>query len=289
MVYLDKYCRQAKPKPIFSGRQRDGLISRIMDALDDWRFSPFENEGESRHLLRTVLCLDGYSWPIADTEATELVTAGLKRNGAVRPNWSEGQRRYCELRDTCLRCSGALTEGRLFCSTLCAKEHFESKRALGLVNDHEYKRKAYAAMIREGYRQKCISKTAPRECLQCGSEFRVISNSLASKYCSKSCQHESLRRKIERGCEHCGTMFLPKLKTTKFCSLICAGAVISQRQFVGTCQHCECSFIANKAHSKFCGASCRSKAFALRRRAAVIIQFPTIDPAVFDREFQRAA
>lgn len=321
MVYLAR----TKPQPILSGKQRDRIVSHIMDTLDDWRLSPFEYEADCRHVLRVALCLEGHRWPVADAEALAIVRDGLARNGASKPKWDEGQRDRTVSEDYCRYCFNPLSPikletGSRFCGLACATARFDKPNRW---------RDAGAKLAYQEIRK---TQTTPRQCEQCGNTYQVHSESLPTRFCSRICGNASRRTREQIPCEYCATLFLPPSKNSKCCSLACSAAVRKTVSFVKSCAFCECSFVAKSPIAEVCGIRCYnrmttrkkvaarppipaervcccgktfkpktlknihcSKAclnLAWRRDAkakAVILQFPTIDPAVFDREFAMAA
>ena len=60
---------------IFKGEKREAAVGGVLMHLRDWRFSPFEREGECRAGVRSALCLEGHSWHRSDAEAASLVDA----------------------------------------------------------------------------------------------------------------------------------------------------------------------------------------------------------------------
>lgn len=286
MVYLDKFTRKYQPKSIVKGEQRDRLVRSIMDILSDWRLSAFENEGDCRAGLRRGLCLAGHPWGASDLEATSLVEEGLKRNRAVRPSWQEGQWDFTVPEDCCRACHqplGEPTKGKSahFCSVRCAKttllyRQFEH----GWYRDETGKR-AYEVIQR--------ARTTPRTCKQCEKTFRVLHNTDKHQFCSHSCYSASMRIFSNLTCEDCGNSFRPDKEGRKFCSRKCYEAARKEQRHLRQCECCGSSFVTKVSSSRYCSKACISKMYYRRKKAAVILQFPTLSPAVFDQEFAIAA
>ena len=92
--------------------------------------SLFGLEGPLRHGIRSDLCLQGWRWAVADATAKDVVDDALRRVGAVRPRWKEGQPEWTDagvIRDTrlrCAQCDAPLEIGqKAFCSRRCADSH----------------------------------------------------------------------------------------------------------------------------------------------------------------------
>jgi hypothetical protein len=152
----------AKPKRIFRGDRRKHLVWKVMDILRDWRFSGFEHEGSCHHGIRSALCLQGYSWRVADAEAEALVAEAVGLLGLDRPTWEQGQPEYVEPRDLCIRCGAPIvgvngaSRAYRFCSEVCARSAREK---------HDFQRRSetdrvYAAAARIIKK----ARTKPRKC-----------------------------------------------------------------------------------------------------------------------------
>jgi endogenous inhibitor of DNA gyrase (YacG/DUF329 family) len=204
-----------------------------MDVLRDWRLSYFENEGMCRAGIRSALCLQGYGWLKSDREAESIVADGLRRLGAVRPTWEQGQREYVDPDDTCKQCAGPLSDEQIahhdrFCSAECAKIAITRRAFENLSTDNAHYRRA-AQIIR-------IAKKPKLTCAQCGNEFQQRGENGKAKFCSESCYQIHVRTKtpdIEKHCAYCGGRFMAKLPTATYCSDSCKtrGAAIRRGVF----------------------------------------------------------
>ncbi|MEQ1405635.1 hypothetical protein ABK249_11890 [Neorhizobium sp. Rsf11] len=335
MAYLDHYLKarnerlanKHKPKAagILKGERRRHVVDEVMDALRDWRFSKFENEGPIRYGLRSALCLDGHRWPLADMEADLLVQEALRRIGAKRPSWAEGQRDYTDPRHTCAWCGQDLPEemtsgarqGR-FCSSLCAKSAIQKRTEEDRYHASRTGTAAYRIIRRE--------KLPLRDCLQCGTAFRPFNyNKADQRFCTHECSQLWSRRIPERECKTCGTPFRPRASSGIYCSIACSvkraaevlpchscgGPVPSRalnakyccnacrvreergkravaranRILEKACAHCGDIFSAKTARAEYCCASCKQLAYYARQRSNVIY----LTAEIFDGWFKRAA
>jgi hypothetical protein len=208
--------------PIYKRDTREHLVNRLFDAMVDWRYSPFENEGPARHALRSALCLQGYGWSRADHEAANLVAEALRRLRAQRPSWEQGQREYLEPRENCRRCGGQLPEEHLrggryiaFCSFVCAKAHY----------------------VQREFEVRATTDAA----------YRAVSHAVTA-----------LSQPV-RKCEHCDRKFQPRRKRDKFCSLGCAAQNRAARKYRSICQCCGSEFEHAQPDTRYCSATCRTK------------------------------
>jgi hypothetical protein len=279
---------------ILKGRRRETAINKVMDILGDWRFSPFEFEGVVRTGLREAFCLSGNEWPAADAEAASLVEESFKRSRAVRPKWIQSQRDYATSQGYCFFCNAQLEGGfksqRKFCSTECANMTLDKwSSAQGKCDDPAYLA-AFYAVNSARYWQKARGKSKPRKCEQCGGQFRVVRDTLESRFCSRPCYHASMRTLYQISCKACGTQFMPYSASSLYCSRSCDREARKDVRHLRQCEFCKLSFMGKTSKTMFCGTKCMGLMRGRRKKAkATIIPFPTISPAVFDQEFARAA
>jgi hypothetical protein len=255
-----------KPKQIFRGKDRDHVVSQIMDVLRDWRQSPFEFEGSARAGLRSSLCMKGHGWSLSDHEAAGIVRDGLRRIGAVRPTYEQGQRYYADPRENCRWCYGPIDEedmsgnrSRLFCSDHCRRAayvHWNMKNAA--KGD---------AMAREAYRSIYQERLPSRDCETCGKSFQPMREKADTRFCSLRCAGEARRADIpERACEQCGTVFRPLSGNAdaKFCGKKCADA--AKRVFQPKpCQMCGTYFIPKREGNIYCSNGCAHRGIRFRQ------------------------
>lgn len=115
------------------GEQRhDSLVDRVCVVIRAEREAgrivvAFNLEGPLRRAIRGSLCREGWGWEAAEAAAKHIVDAGLRRLGAERPSWNEGQQEWTINAGTliertrCVNCGNHLPEGHTkFCGGLCA-------------------------------------------------------------------------------------------------------------------------------------------------------------------------
>ena len=91
-----------------------------------------------------------------------------------------------------------------------------------------------------------------RGCQQCGTLFAPAVKS--RKYCSRECYAASTDQRIERKCEHCGALFKPPnasvaLGRGRFCSHKCLGAA-QRTRIERNCEWCGKSFTTHPSEVK---------------------------------------
>jgi hypothetical protein len=107
------------------------LVARTREAFSDGRITTlFGYEGLQRATIRSVLCLRGVSWAMADQMAAGVVADVLLTLAAKRPTWNEGQPEWTIEggalieRTRCACCHKPLPEERpKFCSDGCKRVH----------------------------------------------------------------------------------------------------------------------------------------------------------------------
>lgn len=282
--------------PVFKGEERKQLISEVMDALKDWRDSPFENEGALRAGMRSALCLMGHAWGPSDAEAAALLTASFQRIGAHRPLWDQGQREYTENDGRCLWCFSEIEQSdwgtkSKFCSPECATQMRTSRggewnqRVSGVARDalRIIKRQAIPqiqclhcntsfrpeSMDRRG-RRFCSPACANRferpsrkaDCQQCKKPF-VMANP-NQRFCSKACSALHLRVLKPKECLHCKTMFRPRSRNASYCTMECRDAAGRPAIYPCECAWCGVQFMGRHSTSKFCSVNHKSMDYQQR-------------------------
>jgi hypothetical protein len=126
--------RKARAPRLTAGR-RKALVERCAAILRAGEPTCFAFEATCRHSLRAGLCLNGWSWARADADAADIVAQSLRRIGAERPAWREGQPRYtqegfCPVERTrCAWCAKPLpAEKFLYCCTTCSQRARQVRR-----------------------------------------------------------------------------------------------------------------------------------------------------------------
>lgn len=79
------------------------------------------------------------------------------------------------------------------------------------------------------------------------------------------------------------------MKVNKFCSRPCYQAARKDQRHLRQCECCGSSFVTKVSTSRYGSKACISKMHYYCKKAAVILTFPTLSPAVFDQEFAIAA
>lgn len=249
------YSKKLKARDRGVRQRREAVTAAVMEILESSWSSKFEYEASCRHGLRSQMCLDGHSWLDADKIAGEIVTEALRRIGAVRPSWQEGQPEWTQYghapveRWQCENCGkpipadrgGIHSRGAKFCSKECYG-WAKSKRA-----------RAMRTSMSDAERAAMRAADARRR--------RDIADEVMTKVC-----------------EHCGEPFRAKLMRHRFCSRGCAARyhkppappkrapVFADR----TCQQCGQTFRTDKPQKVFCSPSCKSNAM----RAALASRLP---------------
>jgi hypothetical protein len=293
MAYLDHLLKARNARllsggKILKGERRQHVVQKAMDLLDDWRVSPWENEGAARHGLRSALCVLGHGWSPADEEAAGVILAALKRLGrSERPSWLEGQPHYLDSYDQCSWCKAPLDDLQVarserFCSTVCAQAAFSRRDYLTHANAD--------AMGRQAYRILQQAKTKPRTCQHCGVTYHAIREGSDQKVCSTRCRDASMRMIPDRQCLNCGCCFRPEKMARMHCSPKCAAEHrFAAARIEKSCACCGVPFAAKISTAMFCSNACKKKRWKARRKTADILQFKPLTPRVFDVLFKRAA
>lgn len=76
-------------------------------------------------------------------------------------------------------------------------------------------------------------ETPPKICITCGLVFNRRQREPLERYadrkcCSRACSTSARVTRHPKGCEVCGTMFVPHTERSKFCSLACAAKAHKQ-------------------------------------------------------------
>lgn len=273
-------------KPILKGAERRSLLSRTVAALRGWNASPFEHEGCCRAALRSTFVLMGHSWARADNEAHNLVSEGLKKIGAIRPNWEQGQREYTISVDNCLWCaceivSSDTSGGRKnrYCSPSCAGMALAYRKVTGESVHLNKSLESASRMVNR-------TKTSVRSCQQCGAHFHPVREASPQIYCSHACRGLARKTVPDRACLHCGELF--KAKNDKvYCSMRCYAAGGRTVEYEKACLWCQEIFTARSPQAGYCCKAHQQNAYRLvqRHKGNVV----TLTPAIFDSWFQEAA
>ena len=236
------------PKQARNKDAREHMIGEAKRLLASGTSSPFEFEGVCRHGIRSGLCLDGFNWQISDDVAAFAVTEALRRMGARRPSWEEGQPEATTAVECCAWCGRELEIGSgrkdRFCDSVCARSYFTHR------TDREG-RKASAM-------HKAAKRIIYREPRKVGDHATTIP---------------------DRNCESYGKLFHPVAEHIRTCSVDCRGAHAKEVVKVMTCLCCGTSFPASRAkRSPFCSESCST----MQRQFAKGYLPKRITPLAFD-------
>lgn len=248
-----------KLHPILRGEQRKHAVDAAMDAMRDWRQSPFEHEGPTRAGIRAAFCLAGYNWHRSDQQAAEITAEALRFLGAKRPTWEEGQRHYVEPRENCKWCCAPIDDGDRLAG-FCSLEHARAAQQNWGFETLANSDRAYANVNR------AISRLSqkPRTCEACGNKFRPQWSTHRQRFCSMECSSLAQRAPLKQyTCAACGTDFEANAhesrgnKGRRFCSPECGRKVASlQPVTIRECASCGVSFGAKSAIARFCGNAC---------------------------------
>lgn len=284
--YGDNVGQQRRPlKRLFNHNKRKHVVSQLVDVLNDFRQTRFEHEAACRHGLRSALCLEGHTWAAADNEAALLVDEALKKIGAIRPRWEEGQPYYADGTSNCNWCHGSIEPGSgRFCSRECARSMLESMAGRD-KRDRDAAWRAAWMLINRTNKPKVA-------CEACGSMFHPHYAS-AGRFCSSTC-YAAVNAIKARNCVVCGGSFRPKSNSGVCCSRACAAVVarrgrnaLKERLALETraCVECGTRFAPKTEGSRYCGDRCsiraRSRTYRIRKKALSdpsIIWLPVPDP-----------
>lgn len=274
--------------PIFKGEARQRAVDSVKALMDAWRLSPFQNEAACYHGVRSALCLQGNSWPASDAEAMSLVNAALKRLGAVRPDWADGQPHYADRREQCSWCQGPISdddqERRLrFCSSECAKKAIR-------LRDYEGT-KIYDSLRKAAQRVIDLRNSHFRPCEKCSKPFQSEWNK--ARFCSADCAGRIVL--ADRQCPVCDEVFNPSDSQHECCSVTCARTLRVKRYREEmperSCACCQTIFRPANSQSIYCSKRCKTRTIQRTYRAKQKAQSNVIylTAAVFDEWFKKAA
>lgn len=304
--YGPKNVKPVSLSRIFKGEKKKHVAASVLDAMRDWRQTPFEAEGPTRAGVRSALCLQGHGWARADFEAELLTADALRVLGAERPSWEEGQHQFSDSPDRCSWCHGPIedddrTNGQRFCSTGCASRSLEY-RVTSITKEHDSARKAAHRLIAR-------SKVEPKQCAGCGKPFRRSIED--QRFCSNACGQANkvvvnpwYKQTYERACQECNATFQASSPIAKFCCKAHQSKFFrwrhrqSERRDLASerlpCGHCGTQFTPQQTRAKYCSNRCASimgkrAGYARKRMAAKQSNVIYLTAEIFDGWFQRAA
>lgn len=253
-------------------RRRAVIIGEVVRILDCGRSSKFEYEASCRHGLRAGLCLQGEAWSAADKFAGEVVMEALRRIGARRPTWQEGQPEWAQdgyapiERYYCERCGNPIPGDKetlnahavKYCSTFCRDNaRSERKRLYGYQVSRAQWEAQWIARREEARAER------GRPCDHCGKLFNPTESKQASghtkRFCSRACYEAALG---PRPCEVCGKPFVPaRIASARICSPACQTR--KRRANVPgklrVCEWCGNEFRTHKPRARFCSKGCATR------------------------------
>lgn len=100
---------------------------------------------------------------------------------------------------------------------------------------------------------------ATAKCVLCGKEYSKPPSWKNKEFCTSKCRSESLRRRREKTCGHCGKTFdHNNANSAQYCSKACTTAA---KQIPATCAHCAKDFTKprhlNRAGRSYCSKECQ--------------------------------
>jgi predicted nucleic acid-binding Zn ribbon protein len=165
--------------------------------MDAGEATPFRYEGAMRHAVRSSLCKSGWPWSKADEAAAGVVSEALRKHGATRPTWYEGQSNWadnepkpsaCQLQGCRNPITGNQPKKR-YCSSRCQRA--DGKRQLRLRDPDRGKIARLRSLDR-------VQKTHPwRDCVYCGSPFQWREEP-DQKFCGRQCYFGDKRAQSRR-------------------------------------------------------------------------------------------
>jgi endogenous inhibitor of DNA gyrase (YacG/DUF329 family) len=260
-------------------RQRHAaIVADVARILDAGRSSKFEFEAACRTGLRSGFCLEGRTWKFADAYAAAIVKEALRKLGAERPTWWQGQPEWTQDGFApidyyyCQRCGKPIPEDRKptagqalkFCSKLCSDVVAARRSAIsGERLTMAERLAAWAAQSKRTMQERS------RHCDHCGRYF--LTKRRDRKFCSPECQAKGQIRHREVPCAVCGKPFRQQLAVqshkrqekglTKYCSLACTVAA-RKRRATRTCPVCGEQFPqrSSSAKTQYCSRRCQGRA-----------------------------
>lgn len=242
--------RAIKLAPILKEKDRASAVNSVVDILDDWRTSPFENEGAVHAGVRSSLCLEGHDWGRSDLEAGLIVASAFKKMGIDRPSWEQGQREYTIPTENCAWCGGEgdPAVGGRFCSVECGRA-FANDRQRNEIRRNTAVYKSAMTILRR-------DKFVRRRCLCCEKEFMNYGANDPRQFCSQIC-------------------YFNYRKTDSF------------TKFPSVCKLCDKPFVGRKSGAYYCSNSCQLTESRLRRGG---VHLPKrISAPIFDYYFIKMA
>jgi hypothetical protein len=222
---------KVKPRQLNKDKRRH-LVATVLAILESGTPTKFAYEASCRYGLRRTFCVEGWPFHEADATAADIVSTALRRIGAQRPTWQQGQPEwqqfgYAPVEYTrCLHCGGAIPPDRgsrngsavKYCSALCGQAAYMRKaRRSGERMTMAEHLAALAARKKRTYLER------EKQCEQCGQTFHPGYAVNRQRFCCLACAKagQSRPRRSNRACVRCGATFKPKHAAAKYCSTAC--------------------------------------------------------------------
>jgi len=187
-----------------TAQQQCEALAAMMAASEP---TAFALEAGALYILRAQRCLSGVPWRVADFEARAVTGIALRKVGAIRPKWADGQRNFLPFdAGACTECGAPLYGlDRTKCSAACDQAAV-NRRTSALVSLRRAAARAGAG------------------CPHCGRSFNRETS--RQRFCSKACQKAAYDvAATARTCIQCGKTFTryhpPSQPKRKFCSNKC--------------------------------------------------------------------
>jgi hypothetical protein len=277
----------AGPQPKLPQARREALTETVGAILEQGVSTKFEFEGACWHGVRSAFCEEGHGYRRADAWSGEIVSEALRRLGAARPSWNEGQPEHTqfgfapELRYWCERCGKPINRdadasdyGRRYCSRECADSAKGIRKREDLRRHSAAERAALVAAAAKT-RKDIADERMTRICPKCDSMFRAKVST--QKYCSRACADAALRlpepppepkpKLPERPCKVCGGIFTPSRRDQTFCTKSCKSKAsreaLAARLPLQVCPQCGETFQPDRRGRVFCSSECSTAAVTL--------------------------
>lgn len=261
-------------RQILNDDRRRNLTDQAVEFLRHWKQSPFELEGSTRSGIRSALCLAGHSWHQSDHQAEQIVHAALRRLGAKRPSWEQGQRHYAEPRENCKWCGCELdAEDRT--AGFCSIEHARYAKAHWGFETRAVNDAAYLAVVRAASRLALKA----RACECCGAKFRPQREQSDQRFCSYDCTYKVRRKYAPIRCLHCEKLFKPNTADREFCSPRCG----YDHAVAMDCACCGTTFMSKGGKKLYCSDRC----YQIVKHERAGKPYKTLCPKIFDHILTR--
>ena len=250
---------QVRNRRILEGDRLLHVIARTKEMIRDWRFNPWEREGEVRESLRAALLSGGHDWTVSDLQAEEILRRAfneLGRGVEKRPTKAQGQPEATIPVENCQRCGLPLDDDdiaarRRYCSEVCSDSAKVRRNEVWQQHRDATWKAAWHLMRKDA---------APvRNCAGCDKPFQTTHD--AQQYCSSQCAGAARRSAPIHVCEVCNADFphYNKNKPGRWCSVTCRDIGLAREASNCTCEGCGTTFAAKKPGTRFCSPKCYGK------------------------------